>query len=66
MTARLTRKEAAAIGLTLPEGRTTKTTARGPYRTKCHACAEVFTTAASEDRHHAATGHVRYDLELSP
>ena len=44
--------------------RTTRKTGRGPYRTRCKTCGEVFTTAASEDRHLTATHHVRYELIL--
>lgn len=44
MTARITAAEAKALGLDVPGGkkRTTKHTARSPYRTKCLTCGEEF------------------------
>lgn len=63
MTARLTRREAEQLGLELPANtRTTKRVGTGPYLTVCATCAEVFTTAAGEDRHVATTDHRRFDV----
>jgi len=67
MTARISAKEAKALGLSAPDAkpakkRTTRKTGSGPYHTRCKTCGEEFTTAASEDRHVHETHHARYEL----
>ena len=66
MIARISAAEARALGIDTDEKpsrkRTTRRTARGPYRTICIDCGEVFTTQAAETRHVDATRHCRFDL----
>ena len=68
MIARLSEKEARALGLTAPKGKRKRTRgiAKGPYETICHDCEEVFVTQAAETAHLEETGHARYALRLKP
>lgn len=64
---KLTLAEAKALGLVKPAGKR-KTKKSVPVResapVRCHACGEVFTTQAAEDRHFQATNHRRYEAVL--
>ena len=64
MTVKLTAAQARALGLDAGKQRTTKRVVKGGgYHTRCEACGDEFTTAASEDRHVQA-GHARFSLVL--
>ena len=62
MPAHLTAAEAKALGVDVKAARprSTRRTAAGPYRSRCHDCGETFSTRASETRH-VAPGHCRFD-----
>lgn len=64
MSARLTAREARAIGLELPTAPAGKRTAqrrlRALYASTCAACGDPFTSEAAEVRHMTATGHRRF------
>jgi hypothetical protein len=66
MTARLTEREARALGITATGTPAPSTSSKGRrlralYASTCHACGEPFTAEAAELRHSAATGHRRFD-----
>lgn len=63
VTAHLSAREARALGLEAPAQR--RTTAPGPYHTRCVACGDAFRTMASETRHMIASGHRRFSLVLA-
>lgn len=67
MSARLSEREAAALGLVAKRSsRTTRKQATGPYRTRCVVDGVVFTRQVDEDRHFAAhPDHRRYDTVLT-
>lgn len=64
----LTAAQARKLGLEVPATvrvrKRDRSTARGPYHTRCHACGDEFTTQASETRHNAEQGHSRFQLVL--
>lgn len=64
MPARLTAAEARKLGIdTKASGKVrTRTTAKGPYCTRCVTCGTVFHTMAAEDRHLVDTHHGRYEM----
>lgn len=63
--ARLTPAQAVKLGLIEKPAkkRTTRTEAKGPYRTRCCTCREEFTSIAAEDRH-LSGAHWRFEVVL--
>lgn len=65
MAPRISKAQAIQLGLFEDAPKAARKRAKAPpYHTRCHDCAQDFTTKASETRHVAETGHVRYDLVL--
>lgn len=66
MTAKLTEREAAALGLIDKPARKRgiRKEASGRYRTCCVTCGQQFTTIAAENRHLLESLHCRYEVVL--
>lgn len=62
----MTEAQARKLGLK-PKGKPAKDRrgAKGPYKTRCATCGEIFTGRKAEDDHLASTGHHRYELEMT-